>query len=415
MFLPWPSPGRDDEWFVAATQKYVDVSDSKEPWLGLDYWWNDGSRGQMSATSGQLIANKTFFEESERDGKRGMLLARYGGLGSHRYGAFFTRDANSDWDVLRLQCEFNIRAAGVGISHVSHDIGGFMIPKSQLVKNTAGVEIVDPVRYLRWLQFGVFGPILRLHSAPSSGSRLPYDYDSEVGGACRHWLRVRHSLLPYFYTAAYEFRETGMPLIRGLFLDQPENPSAYRFDQYRCGPGLLVAPVLSEAGERTLYLPEGEWWEFDGAAKIAGGAEITRKVTLNDVPVYVPAGTILTRQNPDSPIHSPHIGDLILDVYPGADGVAFLYEDDGASVEYLSGRSCVSCFTLTGLRVKGRIEKGTPLGERRRITIQIRLTNPTSAAILNGTTLLACETHGSFCSIRLPELPAQEPWELVMQ
>ena len=383
--------------------------------LGLDYWWNDGSRGQMNTTSGQLVTNKTFFETSERDGKRGMLLARYGGLGSHRYGAFFTGDATSDWHVLRLQCEFNIRAAGVGLSHISHDIGGFVLGRSQIFKTPDGKEIIDPIRYLRWLQFGVFGPILRFHSCPGSGSRVPYEYDAELGGACRHWLRVRHSLLPYFYTAAHEFCETGIPLTRGLFLEEPNNPAAYRFDEYWCGSGLLVAPVLDLSDSRTLYLPEGDWWEFDTATKVKGGREITRAVTVKDVPAYVPAGTILTRQNPEGDIHATHIANLILDVYPGANGTASLYEDDGRSDAYKNGHFCKTRFTLEGLRLSGDTETGTPLGATRRITIQIRLDKAPAKITFNKTTALPCESKDGIYTIALPEYPADKPWELVIE
>lgn len=356
--------------------------------LGLDYWWNDGSRGQMRGTCGQLVCNKTFFEESEREGRRGMLLARHGGLGSHRYGGFFTGDANSDWNVLRLQVEFNIRAAGVGVGHVSHDIGGFMIGKSGLVENREGKKIVDPERYLRWLQFGVFGPILRFHSSPGSGSRLPYDYDSELGGACRHWLRIRHSLLPYIYTAARHYYETGIPITRGLFLDEPNNPKAYRWDEYKFGEDMFVAPVLCESRERTFHLPAGRWLEFEGTKEIEGDRELTREVELDEFPVYVRAGGVIPRRNPDGDIHDPHIRELWLDVYPGADGSAELYEDDGRSTDYKSGGFCRTGFTLTdndgSLALESKPSDGKPLGEDRELRITVRSAAAPTTVSLNG-------------------------------
>ncbi len=389
--------------------------------LGLDYWWNDGSRGQMSGTGGQLVCNKTFFEESERDGKRGMLLARYGGLGSHRYGGFFTGDDNSDWHVLRLQVEFNIRAAGVGIGHISHDLGGFMIPRSQLVKNAAGVELVDPPRYLRWLQFGVFNSIMRFHCAPGSGSRLPYDYDNEVGGACRKWLRIRHSLLPYIYTASRAYYESGLSLTRGLFIEHPDNPDAYRFDEYYFGPDLLVAPMVAAAGERTLYLPPGQWWTFETAESIQGGAELTRQVPLDDYPVYLRAGAIIPRGNPDGDLHAGHLAELTLDVYPGADGSAELYEDDGRSTNYQSTGYCKTRFALADagdtLVLRGEVVDGTPLGERRTITVDLscpeakRLT----ARLDDGTPVAVAPlaTPGRWRLI-MPCRPAGQPFQLTI-
>ena len=363
--------------------------------LGLDYWWNDGSRGQMIATSGQLVANQTFFEESERNGRRGMLLARYGGLGSHRYGAIFTGDANSDDEVLQLECEYTIRMGGVGVSLVSHDIGGFMLPKSQVRKNRKGVEIIDPIRYLRWLQFGVFSPILRFHSAPGCGSRRPDDYDEELGGACRRWLRVRHRLLPYLYTAAREHVDTGVPIVRGLFLDHPDDPRAYRFDEYYFGPALLVAPMLREAGEREIYLPaapgtvgpcEG-WWLFETAERQKGGLSLIRPVALDEVPVYVRPGTIIPGQDPDGPIHGGHVRHLVLDVYPGVCGEAFLYEDDGWSVRYRQGEFCRTRFRLAAageeMVLQGEVVEGRPLEAERTITVEIALSRP-PAAVTDG-------------------------------
>jgi alpha-glucosidase (family GH31 glycosyl hydrolase) len=383
--------------------------------LGLDYWWNDGSRGQLSGTCGQLVTNKTFFEESERGGRRGMLLARYGGLGSHRYGGYFTGDTASDYDVLRLQCEFNIRAGGVGVSNVSHDIGGFALKASQLRKNKAGVAIIDPERYLRWLQFGVFNPILRFHSAPGCGSRRPDDYDVELDGACRHWLRIRHSLLPYIYTAMRCHHETGIPVTRGLFLEEPDNPEAYRFDQYYFGAALLVAPVLTASRKRTVYLPEGEWREFESGASVTGGVEITRPVALNEVPVYVKAGSIIPRQDADGDIHAGHLERLWLDVYGGAAGAGLLYEDDGRSVDYRSGAFCRTQFELAGGCLTGRVVEGAPLGARRRITVVVAADAPPLSAILNGRQEIAgirCGPHR--VRFVLPELPAEEAWSLRM-
>jgi alpha-glucosidase (family GH31 glycosyl hydrolase) len=416
--------------------------------LGLDYWWNDGSRGQMSGTAGQLVCNKTFFEESEggqpgsRPGatspaaKRGMLLARYGGLGSHRYGGFFTGDATSDYDVLRLQCEFNIRAGGVGLSNISHDIGGFCLAPSQVKKNKAGVEVIDAERYLRWLQFGVFNPILRFHSAPGCGSRRPDDYDVELDGACRHWLRIRHSLLPYLYTAMRHHHETGIPVTRGMFLEEPENPEAYRFDQFYFGADMLVAPVLSAIHKRTVYLPAGEWWEFETAKRVSGGVEITRPVGLNEVPVYVKAGSIIPRQDPDGAIHAGHIGDLVLDVYPNSRagatspaagpgnglepavpaGSATLYEDDGISPAYRDGAFCRTQFDLTDGSLTSRLVEGKPLGAKRRITVVVASETPLAPAMLNGKTKIVSEPCGTNrYRFVLPELPAAVSWELKLK
>ncbi len=389
--------------------------------MGVNFWWNDGSRGQMAGTCGQLVTNKTCWEESERAGRRGMLLARYGGLGSHRYGAFFTGDTASDYHVLALQCEFNIRAAGVGLGYLSHDIGGFMIGHDQLRKNAAGVDIIDPNMYLRWLQFGVFNPILRFHSAPGSGSRVPGDYDALVGGACRKWLRERHALLPHLYAAARLFHDTGLPLVRGLFLDAPEDRAGYRYDEFLFGEGLLVAPILDASTRREVYLPVGTWWEYGTAKQLDGGRVIQRDVPQGEIAVFAKAGAIILRQSPDAPLHAPHISELQLDIHAGADGSAELYEDDGVSPAYREGDGCRTGFSVhdggNRIELRGAAPRGRPLGATRTITIVLAWGRKPAGASLDGkplTNAIAAEPGTGRWLIRLPALPSTAPFTLVI-
>ena len=386
--------------------------------LGVDYWWNDGSRGQMSGTCGQLVTNKVFFDESQCNGRRGMLLARYGGLGSHRYGAFFTGDAHSDFYVLRLQCEFNIRAGGVGLSNLSHDIGGFGADSSELTNGPNGMPLINPQRYLRWLQFGVFNPILRFHSAPGCGSRRPFDYDLVLNGACRDALRLRHSLLPYIYTAMRYNHDTGIPLIRGLFLSDAKNHSAYRYDEYYFGHSLLVAPVLSEENSRSIYLPPGQWWDLNGMTMHPGDREITRAVALEEIPVYVRAGSIIPRQSPDSDPHAVHIAELQLDIYTGASAEADLYEDDGNSTGYTTGVFLRSRFTYrqTGktLHLTGEVVAGAVAGatgsSTRSMTLHLHHEQRIASARM-GSQVLRIEVLANGAQmITIPSLPTGQSW-----
>lgn len=304
--------------------------------LGLDGWWNDGSRGTLRSTHGQLVSNFVFFEDSRRHGFRGLHLARYGGWGSHRYGMTFTGDAACDFGVLSLQCEYNIRAAGAGLAWISHDIGGFAAPEGTVSENKAGVPVIDPELYLRWLQFGVFNPILRFHSAPGSGSRRPEDYDVDLGGACAFWLRIRHRMLPYLQNAARETHETGLPVVRGLFLHHPEDPNSYRFDSYYFGSFLLVAPMLEKSNTRSVYLPSSSvsgadlWWDFLLGEPVSAGT-FERTVSLAEVPVYAPAGSVIPLLDVGVSVENDGFSEVVLRVFPGASGNGELCEDDGKS------------------------------------------------------------------------------------
>ena len=401
----------------------VDITDKREntafrgvchrPILeaGLDYWWNDGTRGKMSHTCGQLVGNKSFYEETEDEERRGMLLARYGGVGSHRYGGFFTGDTASCYEVLQLQCEFNVRAAHVGLNYVSHDIGGFMTGGGE-------TERIDPQRYLRWLQFGVFNPVLRFHCAPNAGSRRPWDYDDDCEGACRRWLRVRHSLLPYLNTANHLCYETGIPVVRGMFVEEPEVAEAYRFDQFYFGPDMVVAPVLTESNRRSIYLPEGRWWEFETDRCHHGGMEITREVPPAEVPVYVRAGSVIPRQDPDGDLHAAHVDPLVLDVYGGAGGEAELREDDGRSPAYKDGKLCVTRIELESgedqLQLRILPAEGTSFGETRDVTVRFHLDFRPRGVSRDGDPV-EWEKTGAAHLVSVPEVAVEEGCEITVK
>src|SRR5262249_22952114 len=154
----------------------------------------------------------------------------------------------------------------------------------------------------------------------------------QVEPICRKYLELRYGLMPYLYAAVREGYETGMPIMRALWLHYPDDEAAIsRGDQYLWGRDLLVAPVTEKgATARRLYLPRGRWYDFWTEESVSGGREISRQVDLATLPLYVRAGTILpldpVRQYTGEKVDGP----LTLIVHPGADGQATLYEDDGA-------------------------------------------------------------------------------------
>jgi hypothetical protein len=372
---------------------------------GLDWWWNDGCRGQLDGAINQLLANKLFFEEARHNERRGMLLARWGGLGSHRYGVTFTGDALSCWEILKIQCEYNIRAGHVGQSYISHDIGGFYSHYT--------APLIDPELFVRWVQFGAFSPICRFHSCPGSGSRKPWDYGETIGKTATRWLQTRHTLMPHLYTAARVHHDTGLPIVRGMFLDQPNEELAYRFDQYMLGDGLLVAPILDTDLHRNVYLPPGDWYDFGNGKVNAGGRLMPIQAGLGSIPAYVRAGTILVRQPVEAPAVQGHIESLWLDLYPGAQGVADLYEDDGRSEEYLRDGFCTTRFELSGPRLTGSVTHGRPLGKTRQIKVELVSDRAPSDAVINGRQKLTWEpgTKGRY-RVTLPPIPSDQPFIL---
>jgi alpha-glucosidase/alpha-D-xyloside xylohydrolase len=235
------------------------------------------------------------------------------------------------------------------------DIGGF-VPTREFTGEL----------YVRWFQFATFNPLFRSHGRTWK-LRLPWGWNTgapgpvetnlepdpaelknaEVEPICKKYLELRYRLLPYNYALVREACDTGLPPIRALWLHYPDDPAAVKLgNEYLWGRDLLVAPVVTKgATERALYLPEGDWYDFWTNEKQAGKREVTRKVDLATMPLYVRAGAIIpldpVRQYTAQPIDEP----TTIRVYPGRDGAFRLYEDDGQSLDYTRGK-----FTRTRLK-----------------------------------------------------------------
>ena len=164
-------------------------------------------------------------------------------------------------------------------------------------------------------------------------------HDAAIEPICRKYLELRYRMMPYLYSAVRECTQSGIPVMRALWLHYPNDATAVAAgDEYLWGRDILVAPVVEKgATERKLYLPQGAWYDFWTNEKLEGGREIRRKVDLETIPLYVRAGAIVPmgplRQYTGEKVDGP----LEISVYPGADGSFLLYEDDGSSFAYRKG------------------------------------------------------------------------------
>jgi alpha-D-xyloside xylohydrolase len=166
-----------------------------------------------------------------------------------------------------------------GFGFWSHDIGGFEgTPNAALFK--------------RWLAFGLLSSHSRLHG--STSYRVPWSIDDESAEVCRFFTELKTRLLPYILQAAQEAHKKGVPVLRAMFLEFPDDPAcAYLDRQYMIGPDLLVAPVFSEDGEVSYYLPAGEWKQYLTNETAQGGRWITEKHDFMSLPMWVRAGAQL--------------------------------------------------------------------------------------------------------------------------
>jgi alpha-glucosidase (family GH31 glycosyl hydrolase) len=322
--------------------------------LGVDGWWPDQGDGLDAAS--RLVRNRMYWEGPQvyRPNERSFALHRNGYTGMQRYAAFlWSGDTYSLWETLRNHVPIAINTGLSAIPYWGSDIGGFV----------STPELTGEL-YVRWFQFGAFCPSFRSHGR-TWHLRLPWGWNTgdlgidEVrtytGGAgnpdpgelhnaqvepiCRKYLDLRYRLLPYNYAAMRESHETGLPMMRALWLHHPEDATAVaRGDQFLWGRDLLVAPVVDKgATSRRLYLPRGRWFDFWNEQPLEGAREVERVVDLATMPLFARAGTILplgpVKQYTDEAVDAP----LTLVVYPGANGSATLYEDDGKTLDHHRG------------------------------------------------------------------------------
>src|SRR5215216_2331376 len=203
---------------------------------GVDFWWMDWQQGKKSRLAGLdplWGLNHLHFQDLGRDGhKRPFVFSRWGGLGNHRYPIGFSGDTIIDWRSLAFQPYFTATAANVAYGWWSHDIGGHFF------------EDGTPELYLRWVQFGVFSPIFRLHSTNRPAlERRPWAKPESIYHAAREAMQLRHMLIPYIYSMAWRAHQTAISLVTPMYYGNMDSADAFRAkDQYFFGTELLAAP-----------------------------------------------------------------------------------------------------------------------------------------------------------------------------
>jgi alpha-glucosidase len=245
----------------------------------------------------------------EQPDRRPWLLSRSGWVGLQRYSWNWTGDISGSWATLRQTVQTVLGLSLSGIPYTGPDIGGFTgHPSAEL--------------FVRWFQLGALLPFFRTHSSLETPRREPWTFGDEVLAILREALRLRERLLPYYYTLAWQTHQTGLPLLRPLFWNDPTDPALWESDDvFLLGDALLVAPVLHEgATERTIArFPPGEWYHFWDDCQQRGGETATVAAPLERLPLFVGGGHMLPLSE---------AGHLTLHLY-GAAGRGEVYTDAG--------------------------------------------------------------------------------------
>ena len=310
---------------------------------GVDFWWLDWQQGTKTGIPGldPLWALNHYHTLDMAGGeKRPLILSRFAGFGSHRYPLGFSGDSHMTWKSLDFQPNFTNTAANAGYTWWSHDIGGHM----------RGVQ--DDELYLRWLQYGVFSPITRLHSSNSDFiGKEPWKRSWAVAKISEEFLRLRHKLIPYLYSANYQTHTEGTPICMPLYYaydceDAYQAKSAYIF-----GGQLLVSPVTKPMDKRLnlsaaeVWLPEGRWTDIFNGRVYRGGQWVTMYRDLDSIPVLAGEGAIVpmyrSGDTNDLSLEQP----LEIHVWQGK-GHYKLYEDDGETMAFEKGSSAITVFDM---------------------------------------------------------------------
>ena len=341
---------------------------------GVDFWWLDwccdGSRADAPGLTPDTWINKQYFERQRARGSRWPAFQRMGGsyqlgfagsggtgaFAEHRYTIQFTGDTCGTWELLRFAAQFTAAEASIGLPYVSHDIGSFFsesptgICDRQISPYVAGRDNdLSPEMYVRWVQLGAFQPLERLHS--HHGRRLPWEFEEPARTIAADFLRLRGALVPFLYTLAREAHDTGVPLVRPLYLHWPRRRGAYAHPaQYTLGRDLLVAPVAEpgDPAEVEVWFPPGTWIDWFTGERHRGPGTKRLSVPLERMPVFARAGAIVPMQ-PRAPT-TPRGGmrSVILTAHRGS-GRTTLYDDAGDGLGYERGQ-----FTRTAIHQRRR-------------------------------------------------------------
>lgn len=232
-----------------------------------------------------LAYNSTVFNATKKVSGENIVWARSGTAGSQRFPLHWGGDSQCTFEALAGTLRAALSIGMCGFPFFSHDIGGFLgLPTDEL--------------YVRWAQFGLFSSHSRCHGAGDTTYREPWRFSEEACDIFRKYAKLRYSLMPYIYEQAEECTRTGLPMVRALYLEYPQDRNVYYIDdEYLFGDNLLIAPVLkplSRTRVRNVYLPKGVWFDYFTRERIESqGMWIEKLVDLETMPIYVKEGTTL--------------------------------------------------------------------------------------------------------------------------
>lgn len=306
---------------------------------GVDFWWVDWQQNSVKPFVKGIRGlrhlpwlNCCYYEHSKNGGNRGISFSRWGGWGDQKHPICFSGDTLSDWSILEYEVKFTITSSNAGCFFWGHDTGGFYGDRNAEM-------------YVRWTQFTAFSACLRVHSQRDELlDRRPWLWGEEAENAMKKMYHLRSRLIPYIYSSAYTCYESGLPLIRGMYIEYPDEEAAYKFNtQYMFGDAFIVSPI-TEPGEgksmavsKKVWLPCGVYYNIFSGERYDGNRAYDITSDINLFPAFVKGGVPIPMQPYSRRMTSEALNTLVIRIYPGENGEFTLYEDDGISENFKSG------------------------------------------------------------------------------
>lgn len=388
VYDPYNPEARDIYWKYANAGLFA---------RGIDGWWMDSTEPDHFGAKQEDYDTQTYLgsfrkvrnafplmtvggvydhQRKTTSDKRVFILTRSAFAGQQRYGAnTWSGDTGSSWETLRNQIPAGLNFSLSGIPHWNSDIGGFFAGAYNTGNGGTGSK--NPLYqelYVRWIQFGTFNAMMRSHGTDIPREIYQFGKKGEpIYDAIDKFINLRYALLPYIYSTSWEVTNKQSSFMRALFMDFANDKKVWDINnQYMFGKSILVAPIVQaqytpetivkvneESGwdkqdskrndakdtvdftsekTRKVYLPEGNvWYDFWTNEKLNGGQEITRKTTIDMIPLYIKAGGIIPVGPQVQYATEKKWDDLEIKIYSGADGTFTLYEDEFDNYNYEKG------------------------------------------------------------------------------
>ncbi len=301
------------KWFTDKLKVLMDMGvDSFKTDFGeripTDVVYYDGSDPEKMHNYYAYLYNKVVFDllKEERGEKEAVVFARSATTGGQEFPVHWGGDCDSTYEAMAESLRGGLSLTTSGFGYWSHDIGGF--------ENTATPDV-----FKRWTAFGLLSSHSRFHG--STSYRVPWNFDEEAVDVARHFAKLKNRLMPYLYGSAVENNKTGVPVMRSMLLEFPEDPACEPLDrQYMLGDSILVAPIFNEDGMASYYLPKGKWTHLLSGEVVAGGSWRKEHYDYLSLPLFVKPNTILPIGANDSIPDYHYAKDITFRIYELEDG-----------------------------------------------------------------------------------------------